>query len=80
MKRYSIIYTRNSKVLLSTVKYQDWKEIQDSYENYMTSLGFDTIDEISEYLVIEYKLTKEKAYELVKPIKGLDEITIELDF
>ncbi len=80
MKRYNIIFTRDSKVLLSSKKYKDWKEIQDMYENYMTSLDFDTLDEISDYLISEYKLSGEKADNLVKPINGLINKTIELNF
>jgi hypothetical protein len=80
MRRYNIIFTRDSKVLLSSVKYQDWREIQDLYDNYMASLDFDTIEEVVEYLVIEYKLTSKKSVELVRPIGGLSEKTIELDF
>lgn len=78
MKRYCIIFTRDSKVLLSTKKYKDWKEIQDIYDNYMTSLDFDTLDEISDYLIAEYKLSREKAISIVKSINGLGNKTIEL--
>lgn len=80
MKRYNIIFTRDSKVLLSSKKYKDWREIQDTYENYMASLDFDTLDEIVEYLVIEYKITIDKTKESVKPIITLKNNTIELDF
>lgn len=80
MKRYNIIFTRDSKVLLSSVKYQDWREIQDSYDNYMASLDFETIEDVVEYLVIEYKLISEKSLELVRLLSELSEKTIELDF
>ena len=46
----------------------------------MTSLDFDTLDEIIEYLAIEYKLRNDKSSESVKPINGLINNTIELDF
>lgn len=80
MKRYNIIFTRDSKVLLSSIKYKDWGEIQDTYENYMTSLDFETLDEIIEYLMIEYKMTSDKSKELVKTINRLINKTIELVF
>jgi hypothetical protein len=80
MKRYNIIFTRDSRIFLSSVKYRDWREIQDSNENYMASLDFETLDEIIEYLMIEYQLTSDISGELVKAINGLSNLTVELNF
>lgn len=80
MKPYNLIFTKDSKIILSSVQYKDWREIQYAYENYMTSLDFKTLDEIIEYLTIEYKLSIDKSSELVKTMSGLVNSTIELDF
>ncbi len=80
MKRYNIIFTKNSKILLSSEIYENWKEIQDMYENYMTSLDFETIDEIIEYFMAEYNFSYEKSKELIEPIIKSINTTIELDF
>jgi hypothetical protein len=34
-----VIYLRPDGMLLSRKPYSDWREIQDEYEDYMTSLG-----------------------------------------
>jgi len=34
-----VIYLRPEGMLLSRKRYSDWREIQDEYEDYMTSLG-----------------------------------------
>ena len=65
---------------MSSIKYKDWREIQDNYKNYMASLDFETIDEIIEYLVIEYKITSEKSKEIVSPLNVLINKTIEIEF
>lgn len=79
MKRFHIIYMADSKVVLSSVAYQDWREIQDSYRNYITSVDIDTLEEVVDYLVIEHKLTRERSRELVEPINGSPGRTVELD-
>ncbi len=80
MKRYNIIFTKNSKILLSSEIYENWKEIQNMYENYMTSLDFETIDEIIEYFMAEYNFSQKKSKELIEPIIKSINTTIELDF
>lgn len=46
----------------------------------MASLDFETLDEIIEYLMIEYQLTSDISGELVKAINGLSNLTVELNF
>ncbi|WP_027606921.1 MULTISPECIES: hypothetical protein [unclassified Pseudomonas] len=48
-----IIYTR-TVMLLSKHTYQSWREIQNQYPDYMTSLGPWEEDTVIEYLADEY--------------------------
>ena len=41
-------------MLLSKKRYTDWREIQDEYESYMTSVGPFAADELVEFLSEEY--------------------------
>ena len=41
-------------MLLSKKRYDDWREIQDEYENYMTSLGPFAVDELTGFLSEQY--------------------------
>lgn len=49
-----LIYLRPGGMLLSKKQYSDWREIQDEYESYMTSLGPFSVDELVEFLSEEY--------------------------
>lgn len=48
-----IVYTETN-ALLSKYPYASWREIQDAYETYMTSLGPSEHEEVIEYLADEY--------------------------
>jgi hypothetical protein len=48
-----IIYLRNDSIILSKKKYTNWHEIQDEFDNYMTSIGPWTSDDIIEYIEME---------------------------
>jgi hypothetical protein len=52
--RAYVIYLRPDGMLLSKKQYSDWREIQDEYENYMTSLGSFSIDELVMFLSEQY--------------------------
>ena len=41
-------------MLLSKKHYADWREIQDEYAAYMTSLGPFTEEELAEFLAVEH--------------------------
>jgi hypothetical protein len=41
-------------MLLSRKQYSDWREIQDEYESYLTSVGPFSVDELLEFLSEEY--------------------------
>ena len=57
---FNIIYTK-SKMLLSKKSYNSWREIQDEYDDYKTSLEFATIEEIEDYLNFDYPNLKPSA-------------------
>ncbi len=41
-------------MVLSKKHYSDWREIQDEYEDYMTSLGPFTEDALADFLLAQY--------------------------
>ena len=59
-----IVYTETN-VLLSKYPYASWREIQDAYETYMTSLGPWEHEEVIEYLADEYPDLSPSAQEQV---------------
>lgn len=79
MKNYNLIFLRSEKVLLSTKPYNDWREIQDAYEDYMTSIEFKSLEEVQEYLMIEYKLTFERVKGEISRYEQYSDETIELE-
>jgi len=59
-----IVYTETN-ILLSKHPYTSWREIQDEYESYKTSLGPWEHDEVVEYLADEYPNLSPSAQEQV---------------
>lgn len=47
-------------MLLSRKQYSDWKEIQYEYDDFMTSLNFESLNDIEEYIKLDYKLTSDE--------------------
>ena len=66
-------------MLLSRKTYSDWREIQDEYEDYMTSLDFEAIMDVEEYIKMDYKLTTDKAKYEVKKLINSTKDTIEIE-
>ena len=60
-----IIYTE-SEMLLSKKQYESWREIQDEYPDFKTSLGPWTTEETEEYLTDEYSKIYPPAAEQVR--------------
>jgi hypothetical protein len=60
-----IIYTE-SEMLLSKKQYESWREIQDEYPDYKTSLGPWAIEETEAYLKDEYSKIYPPASEQVR--------------
>lgn len=52
--RLYIIYLRSGRMLLSKKAYLSWQQIQDEYDDYLTSLGPWTAEEVEEFLREEY--------------------------
>jgi hypothetical protein len=66
LKKYNLIYLRSNKLRLSRKQYSSWKEIQDEYNDYMTSLSFESLNDIINYLKLDYGLTLDKAKNEIK--------------
>jgi hypothetical protein len=49
-----LIYLRSGEMIISRKPYADWREIQDEYEDYMTSLGPFSEEGLIEFLSEEY--------------------------
>lgn len=49
-----LIYLRPEGMLVSKKRYADWREIQDEYEDYMTSLGPFSGEELEDFLTGQY--------------------------
>ena len=49
----SIIYTKDD-VLLSTKKYSSWREIQEEFDDYKASFGPWSIEDVTDFLRLEY--------------------------
>jgi len=47
-------------MLLSRKRYSDWREIQDEYESYMTSVGPFSLEELLSFLSEQYGNDEEK--------------------
>jgi hypothetical protein len=78
MKKYNLIFLRPNKVLLTNKMYETWREIQDEYNDYITSLEFVSIEEVVEYIRIDYKLDEQKAMGEVSKIEKHETNTVEL--
>mmetsp|Transcript_21530 Transcript_21530/g.29982 ORF Transcript_21530/g.29982 Transcript_21530/m.29982 type:complete len:81 (+) Transcript_21530:98-340(+) len=79
MKKFNLIFLRSDKMLLSRKQYSDWREIQDEYDDYMASLDFETLADVQDYIIMDYKLTSEKAKQEVNRIDETSDETIEIE-
>jgi hypothetical protein len=75
--KYNIIYLK-SEMILSKKQFDSWKEIQNLYEDYKASLTFGTIDEVNDFLSLEYKIDEEKVKKITENI--FHEESVELIF
>ena len=60
----TLIYTE-SNLLLSKKQYSSWREIQDEYSDYKTSLGPWSVGEVIEFLTEEYSNLNPSAREQI---------------
>lgn len=75
---YNLIFSED-KMFLSSKKYKHWKEIQDEYINYKVSLGFNSLKEVSEHIVFDYKLHEPLVAEFLLQFEEAEEKTIEIN-
>lgn len=57
MVPYNLIFLK-SVVLLSKQDFPSWREIQNAYEDYMASIHFQELEEVIEYLILDYKVNR----------------------
>lgn len=72
-----IIYLRSGRVLLSKKEYSSWREIQDEYEDYMTSLGPWSAEDVLGFLREEYPRAPFFSAEQVDALVNGDDVTLE---
>ena len=79
MKSYNLIFLRNSKVILSKKTYSDWKEIQTEFDDYMSSLEFESTEDLIEYLSFNYKISLEEIKSQINIINTDESSQIEIN-
>lgn len=50
-----LIYLRNAGCVLTKKKYNDWREVQDDYDDYMTDMLFADYQDIIEFFEEDFK-------------------------
>lgn len=75
----TIIYLKD-EMLISKINYESWREIQDEYDDYKTSLGPWSTDEVVEYLNDEYINLNPQAEVQVGNLSSGPQKTIMLTF
>lgn len=78
---FHIAYLRSGAMWLTKKPYQDWREIQEEFEDYMTSLGPWSAPELLDFLQSEYpkEMTPAEA-DRIKAFFASDEPTFALFF
>tara|TARA_R110002072_G_scaffold241046_1_gene399836 strand:- start:3619 stop:3861 length:243 start_codon:yes stop_codon:yes gene_type:complete len=79
MKSYNLIFLRNSKVILSKKTYSDWKEIQTKFDDYMSSLDFESTEDLIEYLSFNYKISLDQIKSQINKINTAESSQIEIN-
>lgn len=74
-----IIYT-NNEMLLAKKGYASWREIQDEFYDYKSSLGPWDEDEVVQYLADEYPALRPSAQEQVNALIHDDNDIAEITF
>lgn len=80
MSKLHIIFTRDEAVLISKQPYGSWRDIQDEYDGYMTSLGPWDPDVVASWLSEEYKDLFPLAREQVSAILSSDQMACRVSF
>lgn len=79
MEELNLIFLRGGDVLLSNKSYKDWKEIQDEYEDYMTSMEFDSLEELSDFIQFEYRLSAKRAKSELQKLTTSSQTTVKIE-
>lgn len=80
MKKFNLIFLNTGALILSSKEYNSWNEIQDEYQEYSSSIAFDSLEEVKEYIILDYKLTRDFVENLITNFISSKLITISLDF
>lgn len=75
-----IVYTRAGDMILSKRRYSRWQEIQEEYDDYMTSLGPWNSEEVIDFLQFEYPDLSPSASEQVGQLLSGDAETLKATF
>ena len=65
-----IVYLRDGKMLLTRKRYGGWRDIQDEYEGYATSLGPWPVEEVVEFLDADYPELRPAAIRVAAFLQG----------
>jgi len=76
-----VIFLRNGPMVLSKVRYLDWSEIQEEYDDYMTSLGPWSLEGILSFFEDEYKEENNWAFskDEIRTFMESEEITLKAE-
>lgn len=80
MKKYNLIFLNSGALLLCSKKYNSWQEIQDEYENYSASVDFENLEAVKEYIIMDYKLERVFAENLITAFIESNLTVMSLDF
>ena len=80
MKKFNLIFLNTGVLILSSKEYNSWNEIQDEYQEYSSSIAFDSLEEVKEYIILDYKLTRDFVENLITNFISSKLMTISLDF
>lgn len=80
MKKYTLIFLNTGVLILSSKEYRSWREIQNEYENFSTSIDFEDLETIKEYIMMDYKLEKTVVENLITTFIKSNLTAMPLDF
>jgi hypothetical protein len=74
----NIIFLRSPVIIVSRKEYSGWREIQDIYDNYMTSLEFESLESARDWLVAEYPDQKNEINTKLDEFEKNKELLVDL--
>jgi hypothetical protein len=79
LAEYNLIFLRDNRMIVSKKRYENWRQVQDDHDLYMTSLEFEKIEYLSEYLMLEYDLSSDRASSETGKVTQSKMETVEID-